>query len=136
MSIESAEFIPLWRVNDSSSAATTNILSRIEKARVESYKQQRVVASMRRRVEELRNLVKLLEEMAHTAAERIRGRTRMSLDLLVERRSRVELHLEQEPLLWTKGSAVDRELHVVTEAVRSLNRQIEKVEEIVFGHDM
>ncbi|KAF4744583.1 hypothetical protein FOZ63_032866, partial [Perkinsus olseni] len=146
MSNESAEFIPLWRGNDDSSATATDIPSRIEKARVESYKQQRVVASTRRRVEELRHLVELLEEMAQTSAERVKSRTRKSLvkykarltvcELLAERRSRVELHLEQEPLLWTNGSAVDRELHLAAEAVRSLNGQIDKIEEIVFGHDM
>ncbi|KAF4735236.1 hypothetical protein FOZ63_005190, partial [Perkinsus olseni] len=136
MSNESAEFIPLWRGNDDSSATATDILSRIEKARVGSYKQQRVVASIRRRVEELRNLVELLEEMVHTSAERIRSRMKKSSELLAERRSSVQLDLEQEPLLWTKGSAVDRELHLATEAVSSLNRQIDKIEEIVFGHDV
>lgn len=57
-------------------------------------------------------------------------------ELLLERRLRAELHIENEPLLWTHGASIDRELHAAAESVRSLRRRIERFEMITFDrHD-
>ncbi|KAF4663645.1 hypothetical protein FOL47_005647 [Perkinsus chesapeaki] len=129
--MEPFDFVPLWRIRTTSSL---NMMGRIEKARVDSYKQDRILVSIEEEVKKLRKTVNILEELAATSVDVLREGIAESVESVSVRYSQAEAHLMSEPLSWIGGGRLDRELLLVAEKIQDLNRRLGKIESILSEH--